>query len=371
MQDGEIRYLPGWKVPLTIWWDEEKKVVKLIDQTLLPDEVKAIECDNWMDMWEAIKVLRIRGAPSLGVAGAFALAVEAQRFEGDEEGFFRKMEEVKEIVKVRPTAVNLEWGVKRVCGKLKENRGSGVENLKDIALKEAIKIMEEDIEINKKIGEYGLEIFNKWKPKDGKTYRILTHCNAGSLATGGYGTALGIIRTAFKKEIPLHVFVDETRPLLQGARITAWELHEEGIPLTLIVDNSAGWVLKRENIDMIIVGADRITGNGNTANKIGTYSLSILAKENKVPFYVAAPTSTIDSRILSGEDVEIEVRDYTEITQFRRLDIAPFLGEKGVRNYAFDVTPHENIDGIITERGIIEHPNRLKIERLLKSIGRL
>ncbi len=368
MQDGEIKYLPGWNVPLTIWWDEEKKVVKLIDQTLLPDEVKVIECDNWKCMEEAIKVLRIRGAPALGAAGAYALAVEAQRFEGDEQGFFKKMEEVKKIVKVRPTAVNLGWGVERVYKKLEENKGSGVEKLRDSALKEAEKIVEEDVEANKKIGEYGLEIFDKWKPKDGKTYKVLTHCNAGSLATGGYGTALGIIRTAFKKGILLHVFVDETRPLLQGARITAWELYREGIPLTLIVDNSAGWVLKRENIDMIIVGADRITANGNTANKIGTYSLSILAKEHKVPFYVAAPTSTIDPRISSGEDVEIEKRDYTEVTRFRNVEIAPFLNKEQIRNYAFDVTPHENIDGIITEKGIIEHPDKLKIKEVLEVV---
>jgi methylthioribose-1-phosphate isomerase len=369
-QSGEIRYLEGRNVPLTIWWDEEKKVVKLIDQTKLPKEVKVIECDNWKCMEEAIKKLRIRGAPALGAACAYALALEAQRFGGDEERFFRKMDEVSEVGKARPTAVNLMWGVNKVYDLLQRNRGTGIRNLKDIALREAGKIIEKDIEDNKKIGEHGLRIFEKWEPKDRTAFKILTHCNAGSLATGGYGTALGVIRAAFKKGIPLHVYVDETRPLLQGARITAWELYKEGIPLTLITDNSAGWVFKKENIDMVIVGADRITSNGNTANKIGTYSLSILAKEHKVPFYVAAPTSTIDPKITSGERVDIEERNHKEVTKFGDSDVAPFLNEDQVRNYAFDVTPHENIDGIITEEGIIEHPDKLKIGELLKRIGR-
>lgn len=369
--DEEIKYLDGWNVPLTIWWDEEKRNVKLIDQTLLPDKVEAIECDNWKCMEGAIKRLSIRGAPALGAAGAYALALEAQRFEGDKEGFFRKMDETRVISEARPTAVNLKWGVDRVYNLLQKQRGSKIEELKRIALEEAKKIVDEDIKANIKIGEYGLRIFEKWGPKEGNTFKILTHCNAGSLATGGYGTALGVIRTAFRADIKLHVYVDETRPLLQGARITAWELNLEGIPLILITDNSAGWVLKKENIDMIIVGADRITSNGNAANKIGTYSLSILAKEHKVPFYVAAPTSTIDEKISSGEDVKIETRDYKEVTEFGGKNIAPFLKEEQVRNYAFDVTPHENIDGIITEEGIIEHPDKLKIEELLKRIGRI
>lgn len=370
-QDEEIRYLPGWKVPLTIWWDEKKKVVKLIDQTRLPDEVVAIECDNWECIEEAISILRIRGAPALGAASVYALAIEAQRFEGDEEEFFRKMKEAKKIGDTRPTAVNLKKEVERVFELLEKNRGSGIENLKEIALQEAETIVRKDIEANKKIGNYGLKIFDSKKVKKGKRFRILTHCNAGSLATGGYGTALGVIRTAFKKGIKLCVFVDETRPLLQGARITAWELNKEGIPLTLIPDGAAGWIMRKEKIDMVIVGADRITINGDTANKVGTYPLSVLAKEHKIPFYVAAPTSTIDPEISSIRDIKIEKRDYTEITEFHGKKVAPFLNEKQVRNYAFDVVPHSNIDGIITEAGIIRYPDKLKLIKVLKRTGRL
>ena len=362
--DKEIPRLPGWNVPLTIWWDEEKKVVKLIDQTLLPDEVKAIECDNWRCLEEAIYVLRIRGAPALGAAGAYALALEAQRFEGDEKKFFEKMDETKKIVDIRPTAVNLGWAVERVLNVLKRNKGSGIEKLKEIALREAENIVEEDIEANRMIGEHGLEIFEKKKPKDGKTFKILTHCHAGSLATCGYGTVFGVIRTASRKGINLHVFADETRPLLQGARITAWELNLEGIPVILNPDGAAGWIMKKEDIDMVVVGADRIAANGDTANKIGTYSLSILAKEHGIPFYVAAPTSTIDKTTFTRDEIVIEERDHREVTHVQCLRVAPHLDKKHVRNYAFDVTPRNNITGIITEAKIIHEPYKENIATL-------
>jgi len=360
----DVKRLPGWNVPLTIWWDEKKKVVKLVDQTLLPDEVKVIKCDNWKCVEEAISVLRIRGAPALGAAGAYALALEAQRFEGDEEEFFEKMNETKKIVRIRPTAVNLRWGVNRVYNVLEESKGFGTEKLKEIALKEAEKIVEEDIDANKMIGKYGLEIFEKHKPKDGKTFKILTHCHAGSLATCGYGTVFGPIRAGVKKGIGLHVYADETRPLLQGARITAWELKREGIPVTLITDNSAGWIMKREKIDMVIVGADRIAANGDTANKIGTYSLSILAKEHNIPFYVAAPISTIDEGTKNGSEIEIEKRDYGEVIYIQGVRVAPYLSGDEVRNYAFDVTPHRNITGIITEKGTITEPYEENIKKV-------
>lgn len=364
-EEEEIRRLLGWNVPLTIWWDEKKKVVKLIDQTLLPNELRVIECDTWKCLEEAIYVLRIRGAPALGAAGAYALALEAQRFEGDEEGFFEKMDETKKIAETRPTAVNLEWGVNRVYNALEKKRGLGVEKLSDIALKEAEEILEEDIEANEKIGEHGLKIFEKYEPKDGTTFKILTHCHAGSLATCGYGTVFGPIRAAFKEEINLHVFADETRPLLQGARITAWELKLEGIPVTLITDNSAGWIMKKEKIDIVLVGADRIAANGDTANKIGTYSLSILAKEHKIPFYVAAPISTIDRNTETGDGIMIEPRDYQEVTHIRGVGIAPNLNADEVMNYAFDVTPHGNIEGIITEKGIITEPYEKNIRKIV------
>ncbi|MGC1121894.1 MAG: S-methyl-5-thioribose-1-phosphate isomerase [Candidatus Methanofastidiosia archaeon] len=355
-RNEEIEYLKGWNVPLTIWWDKKRKTVKLIDQTLLPDEVRVVECVSWMDIREAIKVLRIRGAPALGAAGAYALAVEAQRFEGNEEDFFREIDEASKIAFTRPTAVNLSWGVKRVYNVLHEKKRSGIDELKKIVLNEAEKIVREDIEANMKIGKYGLEIFRDTPPKDGSTFKILTHCHAGSLATCGYGTALGVIRGAVENKIPLHVYADETRPLLQGGRITAWELQVEGIPVTLNTDNMAGWIMHEERIDMVVVGADRIAANGDTANKIGTYSLSILAKEHGIPFYVAAPTSTIDKNTKDGSDIEIEQRDSWEVTHVKCLRIAPYLDEKHVRNYAFDVTPHKNISGIITEKGIIREP---------------
>jgi methylthioribose-1-phosphate isomerase len=358
----DVKRLPGWKVPMTIWWDEEKKVVKMVDQTLLPDEVTVIECDTWKCVEEAISVLRIRGAPALGAAGAYALALEAKRYKGDKKGFFEKMDEVKEIVKIRPTAVNLGWAVKRVLGVLEKNKGENLDTLKKLALKEAKNIVDEDIEANKMIGKHGLEIFRKQKPKDGKRFKILTHCHAGSLATCGYGTVFGVIRGAVENGIDVHVYADETRPLLQGARITAWELKLEGIPVTLNTDNAAGWIMKQEGIDMVVVGADRIAANGDAANKIGTYSLSILAKEHGIPFYVAAPTSTIDLDTGTGDDIEIEERNYEEVTHIQDIGVALYLDKDEVRNYAFDVTPHENISSIITEKGIIEHPNKLKTE---------
>jgi methylthioribose-1-phosphate isomerase len=361
----DVKRLPGWKVPMTIWWDKENKVVKMVDQTLLPNKVEVVECSTWKCIEEAISVLRIRGAPALGAAGAYALALEAQRFKGNEEGFFEKMSEVKEITNIRPTAVNLGWGVNRVFNALEENEGSGVERLRCMALEEAEKIVEEDIRANKMIGEHALEIFEKHKPKDGNTYKILTHCHAGSLATCGYGTVFGVFRTALRKGIDIHVYADETRPLLQGARITAWELKLEGIPVTLITDNSAGWIMKKEGIDMVIVGADRIAANGDTANKIGTYSLSILAKEHEIPFCVVAPISTIDTETETGAGIEIEERPGKEVIDFYDTQIADYLNQKDVKNYAFDVTPHHDISSIITEKGIIAHPDRENIERLL------
>ena len=361
-ENGKIRYFDEeYEIPFAIWWDQREKVVNLIDQTLLPHEVKVIECADWKCIGKAIKDLKIRGAPALGGAGAYALVVEAFRYEGDEEGFFKKMKKIREDIEVRPTAKNLKWGAKRVYKKLVDNKGSGIENLRNTALEEAEKIVEEDIDANKNIGKHGLEIFKKFSNWKEKEFRILTHCHAGSLATCGYGTVFGVLRGALEEGINLHVFADETRPLLQGARITAWELCQLGIPLKLITDNSAGWVMKEERIDMIIVGADRIAANGDTANKIGTYSLSILAKEHKIPFYVAAPISTIDMGTTCGEEIEIEKRGHEEVVKFGDSIVNPFLGEDQVLNYAFDVTPHENIDGIITEEGIIKYPDKLKL----------
>jgi methylthioribose-1-phosphate isomerase len=360
----EIIRLPGWNVPLTIWWDETKRVVKLIDQSLLPNEVRVIECDDWRCIAEAISVLRIRGAPALGAAGAYAMALEAQRFEGDEGAFFKRMNETRQDMMVRPTAVNLAWAVHRVLDALLERKGSGTEKLKEVALREAETIVMEDIESNKMIGRHGLEVFWKYRSRNGREFKVLTHSHAGSLATCGYGTVFGVIRAAIKEKLNLHIFVDETRPLLQGTRIAAWELAIEGIPMTLIADNAAGFIMKKEGIDMVIVGADRIAANGDTANSIGTYSLSILAREHGIPFYIAAPSSSIDIVTMSGDDIEIEMRDYREVTHVRDVRLSPFLDMDKVRNYAFDVTPYENISGIITEVGMIREPYKENIWKI-------
>jgi methylthioribose-1-phosphate isomerase len=361
MQDNKIKYLEGWNVPYTIWWDNDTNVVKMIDQSLLPEKVVVIECQDWIDMEEAIKSMKIRGAPAIGIAGAYALALEAQRFEGNEKGFFKKMKRIQKIAKTRPTAVNLEKGVKQVLNVLESYKELEVDELKKKALEEAERLRKDDIQKNQLIGKYGSEVLEKQKPKDGKTIKILTHCNAGSLATGGYGTALGVVRSVVRKEIDVHIFVDETRPLLQGARITAWEMIEDEIPVTLITDDSAGWIMKKENIDDVIVGADRIALNGDTANKIGTYSLSILAREHGIPFYVAAPMSTIDDKARNGGRIEIEKRSFEEVTYIRGVRIAPYLSGSQVRNYAFDITPHKYITGIITDLGIMSKPYKENI----------
>jgi methylthioribose-1-phosphate isomerase len=363
-QSDDIRRLEGWNVPLTIWWDNTEKTVHLIDQTLLPHDIQVIRCTDWTCIRDAIKVLSIRGAPALGAAGAYALALEAQRYTGEEKGFFEMIEEVKSISTARPTAVNLEWGVKQVYNALHARKGAGVDVLKEIALQQAVTIVEDDIAANKMIGVHGLDIF-KGEPKSKSEFRLLTHCHAGSLATCGYGTVFGVIRGAVEHEIPLRVFSDETRPLLQGARITAWELNIEQIPVVLIPDDAAGWVMKQDAIDMIVVGADRIAANGDTANKIGTYSLSILAKEHHIPFYIAAPLSTIDPHTKTGKDIPIEERDYQEVTQVRDVKIASYLQQEQVKNYAFDVTPHDYITGIITEKGIIKAPYEKAISSMI------
>lgn len=364
-QRENIKYLEGWNVPLTIWWDADKRIVRLIDQTLLPDEVIVVECQEWQDIREAIRSMRIRGAPAIGVAGAYALALEAQRFQGNPEEFFGRMKEVKrKIIKVRPTAANLKWGAKQVYDSLVESGVLEPEKLKEIALIEAEKIMRDDIKNNMLIGKFGSEILEKKRILSEDALKLLTHCNAGSLATGGYGTALGVIRSVASKGIGVHVFACETRPLLQGARITAWELLRDNIPVTLITDNSAGWIMKKEKISAVVVGADRIAANGDTANKIGTYSLSILAREHGIPFYIAAPTSTIDDNTESGNEIEIERRSYSEVTCVRGVRIAPHLSGDQVRNDAFDITPHEYIAGIITELGVIQEPYKEKIGQL-------
>ena len=331
----------------TIEWKDGK--VFLIDQRKLPLKYEIINCSTYQEVAEAIKKMKIRGAPAIGVAAAFGMALAAYSSEaGTYREFIQDMKKAKNcLLLTRPTAVNLFWALERMMNLVNLKKDVDLFTLKDIILQEAENIAREDIEINKAMGEQGSSLI-----KDGDS--ILTHCNAGALATVDHGTALGVIRTAFKKGKKIHVYVDETRPVLQGARLTAWELTQEKIPFTLISDNMAGFLMYQKKVDLIIVGADRIARNGDVVNKIGTYSLSVLARENKVPFYVAAPISTIDISLKSGEEIPIEERDPKEVTQILGKQIAP-VGVK-VFNPAFDLTPHRYVEAIITEKGIIRKP---------------
>jgi len=332
---------------------KDEKVV-ILDQTLLPGEVKYIECENVECIAEAIKKLSIRGAPAIGVGAAFALALTAlKNVDKSKEEVIKELEKTYAIIySTRPTAVNLFWALDRV---MEIARSS--EKPCEAVIREALRIYHEDIETNKKLGYYGAELIG-----DGDV--ILTHCNAGALATAGYGTALGVIRAAWEQGKRIKVIADETRPLLQGARLTAWELVEEGIPVTVICDGAAGLAMKKHGVTKVVVGADRIAGNGDTANKIGTYTTAILAKEHGIPFYVAAPTSTIDLNIKSGEAIPIEYRDEREITHLNNKRIVAEGAE--ILNPAFDVTPAKYISGIITEKGVITQPYEKNIKKVIK-----
>lgn len=339
----------------TLTWKQNK--LYLIDQRKLPFKLEEVNCSNFREVARAIKVMKIRGAPALGIAAAYGMALAAISSRAKNYYKFIKDMEIARnyLANSRPTAVNLFWAIERIMKLIMVNQGLDVFRLKELVVQEARRIEKEDREINQEIGRIGAELI-----KDSNN--ILTHCNAGSLATAGYGTALGVIRTAFFQGKRIHVYVDETRPLLQGARLTTWELMQDKIPCTLITDNMAGYLMWKKRIDLVIVGADRIARNGDVANKIGTYSLGVLARENSIPFYVAAPLSTIDLSLSSGEEILIEERDPQEITHILGKQIAP----SGVKifNPAFDITPHNYVKGIITEKGIIKSPFPRSIESL-------
>ena len=321
--------------------------VIMLDQTRLPQEEIYLELDDYQDIATAIRELKIRGAPAIGVAGAYGTALGALKIESaDMDDFKKKLQDIiNTIAATRPTARNLFYAIDRMQQAAED--GKNIEQIKAALVKEAIKIHAEEAEATQKLSQFGSELI-----KDGFT--ILTHCNAGPLATTGYGTALGVIIWAKEQGRNIKVFADETRPLLQGARLTTWEMKKAGIPVTLITDSMAGYFLSRGAIDCVITGADRIAANGDTANKIGTYTLAVLAKENGVPFYIAAPTTTIDPSLASGDEIPIEQRSADEVTHVREVCIAP----EGVTaaNPAFDVTPHRYITAIITEGGIIKEP---------------
>lgn len=323
--------------------------LKLIDQTKLPLEHKIVELSTLEEVADAIKSMIVRGAPAIGVTAVYGVVIAANSINvSSTEQFFDDLKKACDLFKsTRPTAVNLFWAVDRIYNKALSNKDKPISEIRKILEAEA-RLMEcEDVDSNQAIGKFGNELI-----KENST--ILTHCNAGALATCDHGTALGVIRSAHEAGKNIKVFADETRPYLQGSRLTVWELAEDNIPVTLICDNMAGHFMKEGLIDCIIVGADRIALNGDTANKIGTYSVAVLAKENNIPFYVAAPISTIDFSIDSGDKIPIEERSSDEVTHIKGIRIAP-EGIK-VRNPAFDVTPNKYISAIITDRGIIFPP---------------
>lgn len=345
--------------PPTIIWKDDK--VHMIDQTLLPGELKVIEIDDYKVLAEGIKSLRIRGAPALGIAAAYGIVLGAKQYENsDRDGFTVHLENVAEyLIATRPTAVNLKWAAERMMNKLKSISSTDLNVIRSTLLAEANKLLEEDIISCKRIGDYGAEILPD-------TATGLTHCNAGGLATGGNGTALGIIYSALNKNKNIKMYVDETRPLLQGARLTTWELQQAGVDTTLITDNMAGHVMSQGKIDFVIVGADRIANNGDVANKIGTYSVAVLANHHNIPFYVAAPISTIDFDAVSGEDIPIEERDPLEVTHGFGVSTAP--AGTAVYSPAFDITPNKLVSAIITDRGVFYSPYENLKDKILDSI---
>ncbi len=331
----------------TIEWRDDKVV--MIDQRVLPIEENYIECEDYKQVADAIKTMVIRGAPAIGVAAAMGVAQGALGIDTkDFAAFEQKLNHVCEVLlATRPTAVNLRWGIERMKAKLISLKSLPISEIKQELKKEAITIMEEDIAINRTMGDFGQTLL-----KSGDV--VLTHCNAGALATAGWGTALGVIYSAKAAGKNISVFADETRPFLQGARLTAWELMKNNIPTTLITDNMAASIMRSQKINAVIVGADRIAANGDVANKIGTYGVAILAHKHDIPFYVAAPLSTIDMRCPTGDQIPIEERPVEEVTNFYRQRVAP--DGIAVRNPAFDVTTNNLVTAIITEKGIVKAP---------------
>lgn len=332
--------------------------LELLDQTKLPKALEYIHCQDYRRVGLAIKRLEVRGAPAIGAAAAYGVVLGAQEVVKDAD--FREKVTViaEELRQTRPTAVNLFWAIDRMMACLDACDADMANDAVAVKLEEEAKVIEElDREVNRSMSEHGATLFTE-------PVSILTHCNAGALATVAYGTALGVIRQAHAEGHVVRVFADETRPLLQGARLTAWELNEDGIPVTLITDNMAGWVMKQKKVQAVIVGADRITSNGDVANKIGTYSVAVLAKEHGIPFYVAAPMSTFDWTMESGDEIPIEERDADEVKHVYGVQTAPL--DIDVFNPAFDVTPHEYVAAIITEKGIIHNPNKETMARFKK-----
>ena len=321
----------------------------MIDQTRLPAEKEFVDCRTIEEVGHAIKTMVIRGAPAIGVAAAMGVSLGADSIEASTfESFYQALEEkCDRLGQSRPTAVNLAWAVKRMKDVAQSNKSLSVAKLKSRLKEEALTILTEDIATNEAMGQHGQTLV-----KDGNV--ILTHCNAGALATAGFGTALGVVRASVNAGKNIRVLANETRPFLQGARLTTWELKEDGIPVKLITDNMCGFFMNKQEIDLVVVGADRIAANGDVANKIGTYMVAVLAKENNIPFYVAAPVSTLDLSLASGKEIPIEERSSEEVMTINKKRIAP----EGVEaaHPAFDITPNHLVTAIITENGIARAP---------------
>ena len=335
-----------------LWWDGGALCV--IDQTVLPHAVRLCRCAGWQDVAEAIRTLRVRGAPAIGLAAAYGMALAAREMGGrPREEMLHHLHDVASALRAtRPTAVNLAWAVDRLLSLAAASPDSGI--LPDRLLEAAHALARADVEANRAIGRYGAALLAAGAS-------VLTYCNTGMLATGGYGTALGVIRSAHEQGLGIHVLVCETRPVLQGSRLTAWELLQAGIPATLITDNAAGALMRGGGISAVVVGADRIAANGDVANKLGTYTLAVLARAHAVPFYVAAPVSTVDLPTPTGEAIPIEERRAEEVTTLGGVPIAP--AGIAVRNPAFDITPAAYVTAIITEAGVLRSPYPIALRR--------
>jgi methylthioribose-1-phosphate isomerase len=330
----------------TVGWDDGSVV--LVDQRLLPEQEVYVRCRTSQEVAAAIRDMAIRGAPAIGVAAAYGLVLSARGGAEADGGVDREFERARaDLARTRPTAVNLFWALDRMGRRFAAARKAGEQGVAAALLEEARAIEEEDLAACRRMGDLGADLIPEGA-------RLLTHCNAGALATAGYGTALGVVRSAARQGKLRAVLADETRPYLQGARLTAWELMRDGIPTTLIADSVAGAMMSRGEVDVVVVGADRIAANGDVANKIGTYTLAVLARENGIPFYVAAPVSTIDLSTASGDGIPIEERAPEEVTHHGGRRLAP--EGVGVRNPAFDVTPHRYVTAIVCERGVARPP---------------
>ena len=338
----------------SMWWEDD--ALMMIDQRKLPAELEVVEWSDYHGVARGIKEMVVRGAPAIGVAAAFGLVLAAVHSPATTDtGLLIDLERARSVLlATRPTAVNLQGGLARIMAVARGTLGEDPDTIRARLLQEAQAMADEDVAANRRMGTHGAALV-----ADGDT--VLTHCNTGVLATAGFGTALGVIRSAVEQGKKVRVLVDETRPRAQGARLTAWELLQDGIPATLIVDSAAGYFMRRGEVSLVLVGADRIAVNGDVANKIGTYQVAVLAKENGIPFYVVAPTTTIDLAVAVGDDIPIEERDGAEVTHLAGIALAP--QGIAVANPAFDITPHRYVTGIVTEHGIAHPPYSVSLRR--------